>query len=122
MRPLFLLLLTILCFTACTRNNSKPATEAVDEGVLPEPKTEQLSGKQLFEKHCITCHGSAGDLGLAGAKNLKVCSKSIEEIQAQIWNGKNSMPPFKTVLPYEDTRLIAEYVLTLGKADSANAK
>lgn len=69
------------------------------------------TGKQLYEIHCMRCHGPDGKQKLNGAADL---SKTILSQAAivRILNGgpKKDMPSFKTTLTDEEKSLVAAYV------------
>lgn len=72
-------------------------------------------GMAVFRKHCVTCHGSDGTLGLNGAKNLTLCAMPLEERINIITNGKKLMTPFGALLSPEEIKAVANYTLTLKK-------
>lgn len=78
------LLFIALLVTAC-------GDSAKSEFDTPEGYKSR-SGKVIYQKHCVSCHGSDGKLGAAGARDLtssKMDSLAIVDI---IRNGKNAMP------------------------------
>lgn len=82
---------------------------------VEDTRTSTLSGKDLFEQRCVSCHGIDGSLGFNGAKNLALSSFSSEQIAAQVTNGKGAMAPFKNILSTEEINLVSEYTLGLRK-------
>lgn len=71
-------------------------------------------GKELYLLHCASCHGEAGDLGVSGAKNLKITTLDINGIKTILTKGKNAMPAFKTILGSQgNIDSVAIYVTTL---------
>lgn len=73
------------------------------------------SGKQLFAKNCVACHGADGSLGVSGARNLQQSVYTKEQIITQIKEGKGMMTSFKGRITDEDMALIADYVISLRK-------
>lgn len=70
-------------------------------------------GEGLYAKHCASCHGSEGDLGSSGAKDLKSSMLPDSEIKRQINDGKGAMPPLKAVIDSdEDIDSIIVYIKT----------
>jgi cytochrome c551 len=53
---------------------------------------QSRSGKQIFTKHCVACHGTDGKKGTAGAKDLTASTMDSVSIVDLLKNGKNSMP------------------------------
>ncbi len=79
-------------------------------------------GASLFKANCVVCHGADGS-GTPTGKSLKapdLRSDAVQkltdaEIQAQIENGKNNMPPFKGTLNAAQIKALVAYVHTLKK-------
>ncbi|MBL7796773.1 MAG: cytochrome c [Saprospiraceae bacterium] len=72
-------------------------------------------GKAIFRKHCVTCHGADGTLGLNGAGDLTKSVLTQEARITQITKGKNLMTPFEGILSPEEIRAVAAYSETLKK-------
>ncbi|MEH2409493.1 cytochrome c6 PetJ [Nostoc sp.] len=86
----------------------------------PALAADATSGAKVFSANCASCH--------AGGKNLVQANKTLkkgalekfgmysaEAIIAQVTNGKNAMPAFKSRLKPEQIENVAAYVL--GQAD-----
>lgn len=80
------------------------------------------TGESLFKANCAVCHGDDGHGTATGkalnAKDLtspEVQKLTDAQIQAQIENGKNNMPPFKSTLNASQIKLLVAYVRTFGK-------
>jgi len=73
------------------------------------------SGKDIYRRHCNTCHGADGTLGLNGAGDLTKSALPLEARIAQIAKGKNLMTAFEGVLSSEEIRAVAAYSETLKK-------
>ena|SRR5579859_4442279 len=72
-----------------------------------------VTGQELFNHHCIHCHGADGTKGFFGAKNLRKSVLPDSAIVLQIQKGKGFMPSFrKKVTPDEISQLVS-YVKTL---------
>lgn len=81
-----------------------------------KPKNiKELSGKEVYESWCISCHGSKGNLGISGAADLSVAQASIEENIYTITNGSQSgkMTPFKGLLNEKEIDAVAQYIESL---------
>lgn len=74
-----------------------------------------MLGTTIYERKCMSCHGTDGRLSLSGAKDLSSTSKSPEELKEVIINGKNSMPAFKDILSDEEIDAVNGYIATLKK-------
>ena len=68
-------------------------------------------GHEIYAAKCVTCHGPGGDLGLSGAKNLKVTQLTEDQQKEIIIHGKGSMSAF----PLEEEQLngVIAYINTL---------
>ncbi len=96
----YLLLFTIiLLFTFCESN--------VKKSVKP------LTGKDIFRKNCVLCHGIKGDLMTNGAKDLRLSEMSLDERIQVITYGRNVMTGFEQQLSPEEIKLVAEFTLSL---------
>lgn len=69
-------------------------------------------GKTIYETKCLGCHGTDGKLGLSGAKDLTLSTKTSDEKIEIISNGKNAMMPYKNQLSKEQVESVAAYVET----------
>ena len=78
---------------------------------------QQRHGLEIYAANCKICHGNTGDLGMGDAKDLTASTISMEEVIARITNGKGNMVPYKNVLTPKQIETVAEYVLTLRKAE-----
>jgi mono/diheme cytochrome c family protein len=75
------------------------------------------AGKDVFMKHCAACHGPDGNGKEAVAKMLKVTlpqlpSKEVQalsdaDITKVVTEGKNKMPPVKSLSATEVTNVVA---------------
>jgi cytochrome c6 len=50
------------------------------------------SGKLIYTKHCASCHGQDGKLGVGGAKDLTHSTMDSTGMVTILKNGKNGMP------------------------------
>lgn len=90
-------------------------------GAAPAAKAAD-TGESLFKANCTVCHGDDGH-GTATGKALNAKDLTSAEVQkltdaqitAQIENGKNNMPPFKSTLNASQIKLLVAYVRTFGK-------
>lgn len=110
----FLILLWILGSGACEStseeiaNRTKAAQKAGQNTTVPD-------GMAVFRQNCVICHGSDGQLGLNGAKDLTQSERPLEERIQIITQGKNLMTPFRTILSPEEIAAVAAYTLTFKK-------
>jgi cytochrome c6 len=89
-------------------------------GAKPAPDDDAA---QTFKSNCVVCHGADGT-GSATGKALKAPDLHSEEVQkmtvaqmvAQVSDGKNNMPPFKSTLTPDQIKAVVGYVRsTFGK-------
>jgi mono/diheme cytochrome c family protein len=80
------------------------------KGIAKQVDTEiaLTDGKKLYEANCVSCHGTDGKLGLAGAKDLSTSALSIAEMKEIILHGKGMMPAAS--VNEEQATAIADYV------------
>ena len=74
---------------------------------------QEYLGKKVFETYCIGCHGPDGTLQLSGAKDITDSEMEMNDVINLIKNGKNTMPAYKNVLTDEQTKAVADYVVSL---------
>ncbi|MBS1595192.1 MAG: cytochrome c [Bacteroidetes bacterium] len=68
-------------------------------------------GKAIYTVKCIACHGENGDLGLSGAKNLKITTLTDDQQKDIILHGKGGMSAFP--LPDDQLNGVIAYLKTL---------
>jgi|LakMenEpi03Aug12_release.lakeMendotaPanAssembly.Ray.scaffolds.fasta_scaffold817413_2 mono/diheme cytochrome c family protein len=101
MRALFALLITSVFAISCS-NNSPSNGKA-------------YSGEELYNNRCAACHGTDGNAGISGARDLSKSTLDDNMARVVILHGKGSMPPFKTVLSPEEVELIIKHIDKLKK-------
>lgn len=107
-----IVLIAMLLFAPACRPDT-PTTTAETSG--NRAGKVLLDGKAIFRKHCVTCHGADGMLGLNGAGDLTKSALTREARITQITNGKNLMTAFEGILSPEEIRAVAAYSETLKK-------
>lgn len=75
-----------------------------------------LDGKVLYKTNCVTCHGLQGDMGAAGAANLRQSKLSLEERVVVITKGRNAMQAYEEQLSAQQIQAVANYTLQLQDA------
>ncbi len=74
------------------------------------------TGAKVFGANCAACHAGGGN-AINGAKTLKQDAltangkDTVDSIVAQVVNGKNAMPSFKSRLSQDQIESVAMYVL-----------
>lgn len=71
------------------------------------------SGETVYQQKCVTCHGSDGKLGVAGAKDITTSLLTLDERIELISSGKGAMPAFNATLKEEEIKNVAEYTISL---------
>jgi cytochrome c6 len=112
---------------SCSRARSVIVTFAVTialalVALAASSSAKAEDGATVFKANCVVCHGADGS-GTPTGKSLKapdLRSDAVQkltdaQIQAQIENGKNNMPPFKGTLNAEQIKALVAYVHTLKK-------
>jgi mono/diheme cytochrome c family protein len=98
--------ITVLLFSGCSDPDS----------INGDGESEEISGKELFQKQCVICHGKDGKLCLSGAPDLSVSKMDSIQIGEIIINGQNSMPGFGPIMPSEKVlKETVEHVKSLSK-------
>ncbi|MEI7661646.1 MAG: cytochrome c [Bacteroidota bacterium] len=101
-----------------------PAKFKTTKNPVASGKESISEGKDLFAKHCKSCHGSAGlgdgpkaatlDVACGDFSSKKFQSTADGEIFFQVSEGKGKMPSFKKLIPEENSRwAIVNYLRTL---------
>jgi cytochrome c6 len=78
---------------------------------------DDSAAAQSFKSNCVVCHGADGT-GTPTGKSLKapdlnsdaVQKLTNQQIEDQIANGKNNMPPFKSTLSKDQIEALAAYI------------
>lgn len=87
------------------------------------PPADAAAGEQTFKSNCVVCHAADGT-GSPTGKALKapdlhsdvVQKMTVAQMEAQVSDGKNNMPPFKNTLNKEQIEGVVAYVrATFGK-------
>jgi cytochrome c5 len=74
---------------------------------------QEFLGKSIYESQCIGCHGTTGKAQLSGAKDMTVSDMGMDEVINIIKKGKNTMPAYGRMLTEQQTKAVAEYVVSL---------
>ena len=101
-----------------------PAKFKTTKNPLAASKESIADGKDLFSKHCKSCHGLKGlgdgpkaatlDASCSDFSTKKFQGTADGEIFFQISEGKGKMPAFKKTLPEDNARwAIVNYIRTL---------
>jgi cytochrome c6 len=97
---------------------------ALRAGASPAP--DAAAGEQTYKSNCVVCHAADGT-GSPTGKALKapdlhsdvVQKMTVAQMEAQVSDGKNNMPPFKNTLSKEQIEGVVAYVrATFGKKKS----
>jgi len=73
------------------------------------------TGKELYEKNCVRCHGNEGTKHLFGTKSIQKSILDDNAILLIIQNGKRLMPSYKKKLTPQDISVLKDYIKTLRK-------
>jgi mono/diheme cytochrome c family protein len=85
----------------------------------PSARAADDDGAQTYKSNCVVCHGADGT-GTATGKSLMapdlhsdvVQKMSVAQMIAQVSDGKNNMPPFKSTLSDDQIKAVVDYVRT----------
>ena len=101
-----------------------PAKFKATKNPVTVSKESVADGKDLFSKHCKSCHGAKGlgdgpkaatlDVSCSDFSTKKFQAQADGEIFFQISEGKGKMPSFKKTVPEDNSRwAIVNYIRTL---------
>ena len=101
-----------------------PAKFKTTKNPVASTKESIADGKDLYAKHCKSCHGAAGlgdgakaaslDVSCGDFSSKKFQSAADGEIFFQMSEGKGKMPAFKKTVPEDNARwAIVNYLRTL---------
>lgn len=96
--------------------------------VVPAGPEKEISGEELFERHCARCHGAdgKGDPTMPSARDLTnesyMASKNDEQIQRVIMQGRPpNMPAFGGQFGEPSMKVLVGYVRSLSDPSVAGA-
>jgi len=101
-----------------------PAKFTSMKSPLPSNKDNMANGKDLYSKHCKSCHGSAGlgdgpkaatlDASCSDFSTAKFQAQSDGDLFYKMTEGKAKMPSFKkTIADDNDRWAIVQYLRTM---------
>lgn len=105
-------------FAGCKKESpEKPAVPEQAKETTPPPAGDVKSGEALFKQHCAVCHPDGGNI-VNPQKTLHRETreangfKTADDIVRNMRNPGPGMTKFdETLLPEQDARAIADYVL-----------
>lgn len=110
--------MTLVVAGGCS--SGRPSSSEVEDELSAQAgrdawvEPDEMGG--LYAANCAICHGKNLEGGALGPSLLEaeyVHGDSVDEIAASIWDGypDKNMPPWSAVLPREDVRGLAIYIL-----------
>jgi mono/diheme cytochrome c family protein len=101
-----------------------PAKFKTTKNPVAVSKESVAEGKDLYSKHCKSCHGTKGlgdgpkaatlDVSCSDFSTKKFQAQADGEIFFQISEGKGKMPSFKKTVPEDNTRwAMVNYIRTM---------
>jgi len=128
MKKIFTLLISVFLLSTFTIqaqiNNPWVVPEEYQEMVNPvdDDKTSIKRGENIYKKHCLSCHGIAGQGDGAAAAELKVDPSNLSlddldvqkdgEIYFKIERGRDEMHKFKNTITEDDIWNLVNYIRT----------
>jgi mono/diheme cytochrome c family protein len=89
-------------------------------GLPTKRPTDEERGKELYDRHCLACHGAdargqgpATEALVAKVPNLKGQVVADKPTVALVQNGKGSMPAFEASFDNDDTRRVLQWMARL---------
>ena len=101
-----------------------PAKAKTTKNPVAVSKESVADGKDLYNKHCKSCHGAKGlgdgpkaatlDVSCSDFSTKKFQAQTDGEIFFQVSEGKGKMPSFKKTIPEDNSRwAIVNYIRTM---------
>lgn len=90
---------------------------AIAAGAAPARAYDVFAGREVYENHCASCHGTDGRSTLSGTPHFadgKGLDFSDAELVRVIKSGRNLMPGYDGVLKETDILNVISYIRTLG--------
>ncbi|GDX53255.1 hypothetical protein LBMAG27_23020 [Bacteroidota bacterium] len=130
--PLTILIVLIVSFEAISSKNSKPfqtapwlvpASASDIKSPMGGNTTAASTGKLLYVKYCVVCHGNAGKgdgvaapalaIPPADHSSIKVQSQTDGALYWKITIGRGAMASYKTTLTDQQRWQLVSYIRTL---------
>lgn len=90
-----------------------PQTSQTPPATNP-PAATQVSGSDLYNSNCLSCHGANGAGSNGGPKiNTSEFRNNSAKVQDIVKNGKESMPGYADSLNATQIKAIGDYVASL---------
>ena len=109
------------CFASVTRVCALAASTILGASAMAQgaasgtdfPPEQVVAGAKLYEDNCAVCHGpKMVELGAGGFFDLRTFPpEQRTRFINSVSNGKNSMPPWKSVLSQEEIGQLFAYVI-----------
>lgn len=83
---------------------------------LPLMASSTVEGQKLYQRNCVTCHGTNGISMMANAPSFKRGEglfKSDMTLQQHLKKGRNACPSFLGILREQDMFDVIAYIRTL---------
>lgn len=97
-----------------------------DDLVVLNDDANLKSGKSIFQKNCVSCHGNSGEGGVGPnlTDDYWIHGGKYENIATTIMNGvpEKGMITWKTVLKKDEILKVASYVVSLRGTNPPNPK
>ena len=80
------------------------------------PAADYFSGKQVYSRHCVGCHGVDGAGEAAGAPDFRYGTRLLQpdrDLFQTIAQGRGGMPAFRGILSEEEMLDVIAYMRTL---------
>lgn len=88
---------------------SNPKHDQVAASQSSGVNNSAVSGEEIFNKRCVSCHGHDGKMGFSGAKDLTKSSLPLTMIEMQVTHGKGAMNGFEKILSAEEIKEVSAY-------------
>jgi cytochrome c6 len=84
-------------------------------GAIPANASDINLGREIYQRHCVSCHGVNGNPGMAAAPDFKRGQGLLQSDQAllmRIQIGKNACPAYRGILDDQQILDVIAYIRT----------
>jgi cytochrome c6 len=105
MKKAIVIIFSLMLLFSCAEEKNRASVSAANVAEAPIA----ISGEQIFNKRCVSCHGQDGKMGFSGAKDLTKSSLPLTMIEMQVTHGKGAMNGFEKILSKEEIKAVSVY-------------
>ena len=120
MRMRYVIQIFALLIVVMSTASAAPSSSKKKKNARP---TDSERGNELYERHCVQCHGVKADgkgpmasALVGGMPNLRgvITKETLDKYVAVVQRGKNAMPGFELSFDTHDTRRVLRELIRRG--------